>query len=188
VRRAAGFTLLELLAVVLLIALLAAVVMPGLGFTAAQALDDQAKVLAADLEFARQRSVMTGVPHRVLLDLDAGGWRVEWEVPDPEAAAAEPPPGLRSRNGLDLRPPRAAELVFRPLPARTGRAFLLEEDVAFDGVETAEGVTQQGTIGVVFGPDGSADPAEIVLREPSGSGVALEVRALADAVVLRDAR
>jgi hypothetical protein len=176
--------------VLLLIGLVAAVALPQLGFGAAQALDDQARALAGDLEFARQRSVMTGVPHRVLLDLDAGGWRVEWEVPDPDAQAsrADAPAGLRSRNGLDLRPPREAERVFRPLPARSGRAVLLAEDVVFEAVETAEGVAQRGVVGIAFGPDGSAAPAEIVLREPSGFGVALELRALADAVVLRDAR
>jgi type II secretory pathway pseudopilin PulG len=177
--------------VILIIGLVASLVLPGLGFTTAQALDDSARALATDLEFARQRSVMTGIPHRVLLDLDAGGWRVEWEVAEPEPEdEPEPPaaPGLRSRGGLDLRPPRQSDLAFRALPAGTGRAFLLEDEIAFGGVATAEGVAEEGLVGVGFEPDGTAEPSEIVLRDPSGFGVVLEVRALADAIVIRDAR
>jgi type II secretion system protein H len=194
VRRRAGFTLIEILAVVLLIALIAMIVAPGLGFTAAQALDDHARTLAADLEFARQRSVMTGVPHRVRLDLDAGTWRLEWEVaaedePEPEE---EPEPFATgvlgvARGTLDLAPPRRPERAFLPLPAGTGRQARLDPAVFLARVATGEGVVDRGSVGVAFAPDGTADPAEIVLRDESGFGVVLEVRALADAVRVRDA-
>jgi type II secretion system protein H len=192
VRRAAGFTLLEILAVVLMIALIATIVAPGLGFTAAQALDDHARTLAADLEFARQRSVMTGVPHRVRLDLDEGAWRLEWEV----AAEAEPEPDEEpvatgvlgvSRGPLDLAPPRRPELAFLPLPAGVGREERLAPSIYLESVVTGEGVADEGSVGVAFEPDGTAEPAEIVLRDESGFGVVLEVRALADAVRVRDA-
>lgn len=193
-RRRAGFTLIEILAVALLIGLVATIVAPGLGFTAARALDDHARTLAADLEFARERSVMTGVPHRVRLDLDAGAWRLEWEVaaedePEPEAAPEPFATGVLgvARGALELAPPRRPELAFLPLPAGTGREKRLAPAVFLERVATSEGVVERGSVGVAFAPDGTAEPAEIVLRDESGFGVVLEVRALADAVRVRDA-
>jgi len=176
--------------VLVIIGLIAGIVIPNVGLTAAQSLDDHARRLAADLEFARQRTVMTGVPHRLLLDLDTREWQVEWQHAEEEAeegAAPEPPDApVVGRQGLDLSPPARAAGEFVPLPSVVGRAERLDEGIFFAGVATSSGVVTEDRVAVTFERDGTAEPAEITLRGPSGAGVVLEVRPLADAVRIRD--
>ena len=69
-RRAAAFTLIEMLAVVALMGLMAAFVVPNLGSLQNRRLHAQARELAAQFELARQRSVVTGIPHRMWMDLE----------------------------------------------------------------------------------------------------------------------
>lgn len=75
--RAVGFTLIEILIVVVVGIILAGAVLP-----AAHTLDDQsvsadAKILAADLEFVQARAIATGQTHRILFDADADTYQVE---------------------------------------------------------------------------------------------------------------
>ena len=88
-----GFTLIEILAVVAILALVAAFVVPNMGGFRARALRAEAQQIAAQLELARQRAIVTGVPHRLWLELDQAEYRLEWLAEDPEdgerLAAAE---------------------------------------------------------------------------------------------------
>lgn len=187
---AGGFTLLEMLAVVLLIGLVSTLIVPATGVLGARSLRDQANSLANDLEYARQRTVMTGIPHRVLLDIDGAAWRVEWYVTEAEALGLpEPPPEPeRGRAGrLDLTPPRAAERTFHPLPSQVGRTAVLADGIEFLGIETARGAIDSGAAAVTFARDGTVDPATIVLVDPGGQRVALDLAPLDEAVLVRDA-
>ena len=73
-----GFTLIETLAVVAILALAAVIVLPNLAALGERRLRHAAQRLAAELELARQRAVVTGVPHRILFDLENGLYRIEW--------------------------------------------------------------------------------------------------------------
>lgn len=183
----AGFTLLELVAVVAIIAMIATLAYRNLGFQGARTLYEQAQRLRADLELARQRSVVTGVPHRLQVDVETGRYWVEWQVADApppgEAPAPEPEEtGIGPDTPIDLAPPRDAETAFRPLPDQLGRPVELGDDMYFGGVETPEGFLDAGVVAIAFERDGTSQPSEIVLGNVDGDVLVLEVRALADAV------
>jgi type II secretion system protein H len=186
VRRAAGFTLIEMLAVVAIFALMAAFVMPNLGFLSRRALRDDAKRLAARLELARQRSVVTAVPHRLVLDLDEGGWQLEWlgsAEAQPDEALFDP----ASQAPLSLEAPPASALAYAPLDGPLGRFTPLDDDVDFQGVETPEGWIKQGQAFIEFDRDGSTTWTSIVLGNQDGDTLELELLPLADVVRIRDA-
>jgi prepilin-type N-terminal cleavage/methylation domain-containing protein len=192
VERRAAFTLIEMIAVVLLFSLLVAMIAPNFGRLSDAALRAAADDLAARLELARQRSVMTGIPHRVWIDLDAAAYRVEWLASEAEqtgeAAAPEPEPlDLRGDGPLPLSAPRDAERAFRPLPGSLGRDSLLARDLAFRGVETAEGWVERGQAAIEFETDGTADWTSVVIDDDAGRGLAIDVLPLAEAVRVRDA-
>jgi len=187
-----------MLAVVVIIGLVSALVLPRVGIIGARSLDDQAAKLAADLEFARQRTVMTSIPHRVLLDLERGTWRLEWRPPAEDDAegggggpagfgAGEAREARGGRVAVDLTPPRRERSEFEPLPTSYARRAELGTEVFFGAVETATGPVTRGEVSIAFARDGTAEPATIRLEELGGFAVELEVRPLADAVVVRDA-
>ena len=111
--RRAGFTLLEILAVIAIFALLSAFVLPNLGAMRARQLEQAARRIADQLELARHRSIATGVPHRLLIDLDAASYRLEAyaseasdETATPGADLAPGPPGAleRAKSAWDQEP------------------------------------------------------------------------------------
>ena len=190
-RGGAGFTLIEMLAVVAIFALVASFVMPNIGALRDRKLRAQAQQIAAHLELGRQRAVMTGVPHRLLLDLDEAAYRLEWFASEAEATGTPEPPApeldLRGDTPLPLAAPLHAERSFRPLPGRFGDLRYLADGLFFAGGEAPEGWIARGEVGVTFDHDGTASYTEIHIDDEGGRRVALDVRPLADAVVVRDA-
>lgn len=185
-RRVRAFTLIEVLAVVAILALVAMLVVPNLGALRQRRVRHAAERLAAELEFARQRAVATGIPHRMVFDLDHGVYRLEWlggsgdAEPDPVAAEIEY--DVRGDTPLPLSAPRTAAIEFGPVPDTFGNVRDLEGDVVVAGVATAEGDITRGQAAIVFERDGTASPAEIVLEEPGGARQILAVQPLDDAV------
>jgi prepilin-type N-terminal cleavage/methylation domain-containing protein len=188
VRREAAFTLIEILAVVAILALVATFVMPNFGLLGTRALTHQAEQIANQLELARQRSVVTAIPHRLLIDLDAGAYRIEWQDPgpeDPEPAAPPSDPFGSEASVLDLAPPTADVRPYAPLPGLFGRFTYLESSLVFGGVETPEGWIEGGEVFIGFDRDGTSEYAEIVLDHADGASLVLDVLPLVDAVRIR---
>jgi type II secretory pathway pseudopilin PulG len=179
-----------MLAVVAIFALLAAFVAPNLGIVSTRRLQHQAERLSAQLELARQRSVVTGIPHRLAIDLDQGSYWLEWFVTEAEATGQPEPPvaplDLRGSAPIPMAPALQAEREFRPLPSSFGRPSRLETPLLFQTVETPSGSIDRGEAFVVFERDGTASPTAIVLSDGEGHALALEVLALAEAVRIRD--
>jgi len=188
-RGRAGFTLIEMMAVVAIFALLAGFVAPNLGLLSSRRLEHQAEQISAQLELGRQRAIVTGIPHRLAIDLESGSYWLEWFVTEAEALGeVEEPPALdlRGATPISLAPPRAVGREFRPLPGMFGRANQIDASLRIQAVDTPDGSVERGEAFVVFERDGTADPREIVLADDDGHALALEVLPLADAVRIHD--
>jgi prepilin-type N-terminal cleavage/methylation domain-containing protein len=178
----AGFTLIEILAVVAILALLATFVAPNLGALRERRLHNEALQLAAQIELARQRSVVTGVPHRVLFDLEDAGYRIEWLGDEEAGGAALADLDLNGASPLPLSAPPAGIREFEPIPGLYGEFTWLDEPLYFAGLETAEGWIERGDTFLEFGRDGSGSHTEIVIEDGSGRRIVLAVLPLDDAV------
>jgi prepilin-type N-terminal cleavage/methylation domain-containing protein len=186
--RQEAFTLIELLAVVAIFGLMAALIVPNMGLLQSRALRGEAEQIASRLELARQRTIVTGKPHRLTIDLEESNYILEWLAADelaedgggatqPENAGATP-----GASTLSLAPDRAASAFFRPLPGLYGKRKWLEDGIFFARVETDQGDADRGETTIEFENDGTTDGATIVLENENGDAFLVEVAPLADAV------
>lgn len=179
----AGFTLIELIAVVATFALIASMVLPNLDLGGSRAVQNTASDLATALELARERAVMTGREHVVVVDVERGAYWVEWARPLAPDTEAPPPEG--EGRALDLVPPplEGEELV--PLEGAFGRPRVVEDPVAILGVELDGGLADTGSVELRFDGDGATDPAVILLGTVDGEHpMRVELEPLADAVAV----
>jgi type II secretion system protein H len=192
--RGEGFTLIELLAVVAIFALVAGLALPNFALRSGRAVEDEARALAAGLEYARARAAATGAPHRVVLDLDEHGYWLEWRVSDARARGLEPDPEsdvyrTPARGPVAMAPPRGLTEAFAQVPGPQGDPSWLPAEVSFAGVESGAGFAATGRVSLLFERDGTAEPAAIALAEDGGALLWVDLSALADTVrISRDER
>jgi type II secretory pathway pseudopilin PulG len=183
------------MAVVLIMGFMMALVLPGLNVTSGATRREEAQNLAGRLQLARQRAIMTGKPHRVLIDVDQGAYHIEWYVSAGDGAASEETEPLieeellgeeeiplSRQESLSLRPPEEEQLEYAPIPNQFGRDHWIHESLYFDGVETYEGWFDEGAVAIVFQGDGTTDPAQIVITDADGFAVTLDVLPLLESV------
>lgn len=106
-KREHGFTLVEVMLVILLGIIMAGVVLPS-----PHSLDDQritgvARVMESDLEFAQARAIATGQNHRVLFSLGGDDLLSSYQVESPPGVVIEEPlsrkPWVRNfESGTDI--------------------------------------------------------------------------------------
>jgi prepilin-type N-terminal cleavage/methylation domain-containing protein len=185
ISRPQGFTLIELLAVVLIIGLVAGIALPNLSLGGGRVVLGEAQRLASVFGFARQRAVATGQTHRVVIDLDDAGYWVEHVPESVDRFASHEPVQIDNggRRVVQLAAPVFEDDGFAPLGGAFGQPHQLSGSVYFDGLLTlAAGELRAGQAEIRFEPDGSADPAEIVLRHENGEASVLGLSRLADEV------
>lgn len=205
--RRTGFTLIEMMAVIAIIAMIFALGIPRLSSSRWRALGEAADDVAASLEFARQRAVMTGVPHRVLIDLENGGWRVEWLVSEQRAnglasddeggglslagamaglGAADATSEVDERAPIDLHPPQRDDVDYYPIPSKLGQLTWLDESLYFVGLAGVSGWIEGGEIQIVFDADGTTDHAALELADADDRHMTLEIEPLLDRIRRRE--
>ena len=188
--RRSGFTLIEMLAVVAIFGLIAAMALPNIDLGGSRIVRGEAQDLATAIEFARQRAVMTGRTHRVVIEVERGEHWVEWAVPlEGESAATGgevEAPG--EERPLELVPPPLDVDEFVPIPGELGRVHRADDKTAILGVEVSGGLADAGRVELRITADGAADPASILVGDADGGNVLrIEVEPLADAARIVDA-
>ncbi len=184
-RAGRGFTLIEMMAVVILVALLLSASLPNIAGLSRVGLRSESKLLGATIELTRQRAVITGKPHRLVLDLDDAAYHVEWQLRLDPASSQTDTLSYQDRQALLLAPP-APEWSFTPIPVRAGNVTALREPLYFAGVDTPEGWIDDGIVYVYFDEDGTAESSSIVMTNDLDGRRILEVLPLADAVRIYD--
>jgi hypothetical protein len=168
--------------------LLMSMMLPNFGALQKKNLRDTADQIVERIDFGRQRAVMTGIPHRLAIDIDAGTYQLEWEGADAADVAkpVEPPtePGVEAP--LSLAPPPATERNFETLQGPLGKLETLGRGVEIAWIETPGGETDFGDAYVTFEADGTSSYTLLVLDEPGGHELALEILPLAEAVRILD--
>jgi prepilin-type N-terminal cleavage/methylation domain-containing protein len=175
-----GFTLIEILAVVFIIGMMMTLVFPSLSGVRSAALREAATSLAGTLEMARQSAVMSGKPHRVLVDVEAASYRVEWFVSEDGARGIDstfdqPELDLRGMGPLPLSPPTANFVDYRPVPNKLGSSHQLDAALHFEGIDTPDGWLDDGMVAIVFQRDGSTEAVEIDIADDDEGRISLVV-------------
>jgi hypothetical protein len=168
--------------------LLMSIMLPNFGALQSHKLRNTAEQIVERIDFGRQRAVMTGIPHRLAIDLDAGTYKLEWQGEGVENAAPQPKPMLEPgiRAPLSLAPPQATERSFQSILGPLGRIEHLGRGVEFGWIETPGGEVDFGDAFITFEGDGTSSYTILVLNEPDGHELALEILPLADAVRIID--
>ena len=194
-----GFTLIEMIAVIAIMGMVFAIGIPRLSRSQLRGLKTEAESIAASLEFARQRAIMTGVPHRVLIDLEEGGYRIEWLVTEERAFAAvdaggsESDPGGFEENGrdsengagelIDFYPPTHDERDYYPIPNRQLGSFTwLDDSRYFVGLDSASGWIEGGDVEISFDVDGTTEYASLEIADSDENHLTLEIEPILDVV------
>jgi len=200
-RATSGFTLIEIIAVIAIMGMVFAIGIPRLSTSKIRGLRTEAESIAASLEFARQRAIMTGVPHRVLIDLAEGGYRIEWLVDedrafqmtrDSEDEFAGGESGLAGPDDsggqlIDFYPPVRDERDYYPIPSRQLGSFTWLADARyFVGLDSSSGWIESGDVEIVFDADGTTEYALLEIADASDNHLTLEIEPLLDRVRRRE--
>ncbi len=188
-RVAAGFTLIELIVVIVLMGILAAMIVPEMRGSHGDALlRAGGRELANVCAMASSRAVSFGKVHRVLVDPVTRRFQVERRVRGPDREQSFVP--VRDVAGCDGQLGGTLSVQVRPAGVRSeadpgegspeepaGGGMDRESDGEMAGGGTDPGEAEDGAPGqaLSFYPDGTADRREIVLRDPDGFGLILRV-------------
>lgn len=186
-RLRSAFTLIEMMAVVAIFALLAAFVAPQIGRITGRGLQRSAHDVGSQLQLARERAILTGTPHRLLVDLESQGYRLEQWTTEALATGREeeeevPVVIVGGQTPIELSAPRDSERDWHPLAGRLGSFAWLEDGLRFTGIERAGDFVETGDVGIVFAWDGTTDPTVIGLADEGERRIEVDVLPLADAV------
>ncbi len=175
--RRAGFTLIELMAVVAILVLIGGIVLPRLSMAASQAALDEGRGLAATLDYARERAIAERRAHRVVFDFEGQRYWIEARRAPPRAEARL---AWGDLDELPLVAERAEGLDYEALPTALGRPRLLREHVRFEALESDAGDVHEGLAAIAFAPDGGTAAARLALLAGDDTRVWIRVGAFAD--------
>lgn len=176
-----GFSLIELMVVLVLIGILTALIIPEMKGTYEEALlRSTGRKLVDVCQLASSHAITRSHAHRVRLDRKRGRYFIETTVQDREKGSGMVPardiPGgegeFDNRIALEIRMPGEDSA---PAPDQ-GPGFASGDDL----------MNRSGEEGVTFYPDGTADGAEILLRDRAGFRLVLRINPITARVRIID--
>jgi type II secretory pathway pseudopilin PulG len=141
-RRQAGFTLIEIGLVVLIITVMLGLLLPRLRDPSRSELISQTKKLAVTFRYLRQEAILRGRTYRLVFDLDQQSYWVESAAGDPSQTSFNRESGLFGRP-VHLAPPIGIADVVLPF---------------------TNGPILEGAVPTHFYPDGTVDPTIVHLH------------------------
>lgn len=158
IRGKRGFTLLELLVVLVIISILSAFVVPRLfGSLGNTNLNTASKRIAAAMRYARSQAVSESTPVLVVFHLDQGQMTMK-------SGSSPLPAGL---DGLETHEEG-------PSQQKSG-IYILPEGVVFERAERGQREWDNGLFAVTFFPNGTCSGGSIVLGNKRGSRNRIEL-------------
>lgn len=153
--RQRGFTLMELMIVVVIIAVMMAVILPSLrGVAENNRLRGSVRELMSLMKYARSEAVFNARTTEVFLDTEKRQYWLDLRTPDPKTGKYNP---KGKRTTME-------------------RKRTLENDVWFGNVEAQNNnIIDGGIIAIDFYPDGSASPSLITVKNTKEVNYTLEV-------------
>ncbi|RMF25114.1 MAG: prepilin-type N-terminal cleavage/methylation domain-containing protein [Deltaproteobacteria bacterium] len=145
VRPRAGFTLIELAVVLVILSTLVSLVWPRLSLLEHGRLDHSGRKLAAMLAYVQDEASLRGRTYRVVLDLDAGRYRVETETRTP-----------------------SGEISFSEQWDDVMKAVRLPDGVRITAVETDHARYVRGEAELFFLPEDATPEVRITLESAAG--------------------
>lgn len=152
----AGFTLIELTLVVLILGVLLTLTLPRLALLGEQRLDSAARRLAVLISYLHDESALRGRIYRLTLDLDRENYRVEVERPYAKEASAH---------------------EFSEEWDPYARASQLPEGVDIVAVDSATARLSTGSASLYFMPENDLAAVTITLAGSDGEEISLAVDA-----------
>jgi len=160
-----GFTLVEILMVIALLALLATSVLPRVGSVFRVNVQSSVRRYAAMVRYAYDQSVLTGRVHRIILDMDKQSWGVE--VAEPGALPLD-----RSKQGVLAEGIREDDRVTSEPSFKKVTGNLVDsfpsgvQIVQVESWRLGKGkVATKGEIGIYAFPNGYIDESTVTLAE-----------------------
>ena len=171
-----GFTLVEIMVVVIVIAILVGAVAPKLGGTLfGVRLRAAANELADMFDYCQQAAVATGRVHALTFDEEGHAWEVTAE----EAGESE--------MGEMTLPEIAPEMVPVSLPGHFVRE--LPESISIASISVFEEELMRddaGLLRVLFFPDGTSEFASFYLATPVGDRRAVKLNGMSGTITIED--
>jgi general secretion pathway protein H len=149
--RTTGFTLLELVLALAVIAMLAALIVPRLSVLRGAALDASARQLATRIRFLREEAALRGESIRLAIDPASGRYAA--------AVLVETSTGAR--------------FIEKDEPLY--RATVLPQSIGIELVGPGVVRTVDGLPSTVFSPDGYTDPAVVYLDDGAGGAFTIVI-------------
>ena len=167
--RRSGFTLMELMVVLVLIGIMTAMIIPEMKGTYEEALlHSTGRELANACGIAYSRAVTVQQPHRVRLDKITHRYAIERRVREMHGNGFVPVRDLPGGEGtLDAR----ISIEFR----KPGEDVSVPSDSASLRSSQSEALLHDGDEGILFYPDGTADAQEIQLQDRDGFRLAIRI-------------